>query len=142
MRTSISAFIIITIAMSSPGFAADCDAPVVAVNDFVMVSSVVGGLIDPLANDSNSAGHPLEIDNVNPPSDYWGTLDYSNGETIRYSAAFGYSGTFQVTYTAGDATDSSSGTAQLTVTVSLDATPLFGDGFESGDTSAWSEASL
>lgn len=142
MRASISAFIIIALAMGNPADAAECDAPVVAVDDEVSVSSITGGLIDPLANDSNSAGHQLEIDNVNPSSGLWGVLDYSNGETIRYSPAFGYSGSFLVTYTAGDATDSSSATAQLTVYATLDATPIFGDGFESGDTSAWSGASL
>jgi hypothetical protein len=107
--------------------------PPQAISDAITTDENTPVTIDVLANDSDVDGDSLLVDSVNQPAN--GTAIINLDNTITYQPNPDFCGSDGFTYTATDGVLTATATVTVTVTESI-----FGDGFESGDLSAWSAA--
>ncbi|MEM7483058.1 MAG: S8 family serine peptidase [Acidobacteriota bacterium] len=112
------------------------NAPPTAENDRLDVDN---GPLDILfaaltGNDTDPEDDPLAVVRWTAPEH--GTICNSNDKSLTYCPDPGYEGEDSFEYTVSDGVREDTGTVQLTVVSNV----LFEDGFESGETSAWSAA--
>ncbi|MEM8998604.1 MAG: Ig-like domain-containing protein, partial [Acidobacteriota bacterium] len=113
-----------------------CNTGPVAVSDAVQVGYASFHLFDPAANDTDVDGDRLTLTSINASSNCQGTVT-TDGPVARYTpnglGLPGGAASCTASYTVSDGDSSGTGTVTLLFPPAL----IFGDDFETGNTTEW-----
>ena len=115
--------------------AQSCNAPPVATDDTASTFDIWPVLVDVLANDADPDGQPLTVSILG--NGCRGQVALLPDGALSYLPIVGQAETCAIVYRVSDPAGAFA-QAGVTVTVTILTPEIFADGFESGDTSAWS----